>query len=274
MHPERVYTSVIHAGEPGVIVGWLALALNGQVDGGFDCPGTFGENRGASVVARWGAGSKNHVLDAIQFDRGFGDGGELGRGLALDRPAGGEGLADGAELAGFGSALIADASLQHRGGQHVPPVQDSDFRIRDAVLGGQVVEAGALREADASEIDAIADNAAVAIAVGCLGDIGTFEGRRRMDRNHDRHPVDRDGLVIGRTRAAAAAFDAGFWISQPHAVGLQFVDQVFRRNLRVHPGYSHEESFASAGRGGRREVVSIVQAWRNGRRSPSCACAW
>ena len=43
--------------------------------------------------------------------------------------------------------------------------------------------------------------------------------------------VDRDRLVIGRTGAAAAAFDTGFRISQPHAVGLQFVDQVFRRNL-------------------------------------------
>ena len=148
MHAERVYTGVIHAGEPGVIVGWFALALDRQIDGGFDGSGAFDENGGASVVARWGAGSKNHVLDAIQFDRGFGDGGELGGALALDRPAGGEGLADGAELAGFGSALIADAGLQHCSGQHVAPVQDSDFRIRDAVLGGQVVEAGALREAD------------------------------------------------------------------------------------------------------------------------------
>ena len=148
MHPECVYTSVIHAGEPGVIVGWLALALDGQVDGGFDGPGAFGENGGASVVARWGAGSHHHVLDAIQFDRGFGDGGELGGGFALDRAAGGEGLADGAELAGFGSALIADAGLQHCGGQHVPTVQNGDFRIRDAVFGGQVVEAGALGEAD------------------------------------------------------------------------------------------------------------------------------
>ena len=156
MHAERIDAGVVHAGEPGVIVGWFALALNGQVDGGFDGPGAFGENGGASVVARRGAGSKNHVLDAIQFDRGFGDGGELGGGLAFNCPAGGEGLADGTELAGFGSALIADAGLQHGSSQHVPTVQHSDFRIRDAVLGRQVVEAGALREADASEIDAIA----------------------------------------------------------------------------------------------------------------------
>ena len=66
-------------------------------------------------------------------------------------------------------------------------------------------------------------------------------------RHHDGHAVDRDGLVVGRTRAAAAAFDAGFRINQPHAVGLQFVDQLFRRDLRVHPGCSHEESLHRRG---------------------------
>ena len=179
MHAERVYTGVVHAGEPGVVVGWFALALDRQVDGGFDGPGAFGQDGGASVVAGRGAGGQNHVLDAVQFDRGLGDVGELGGGFAFDGAAGGERLADGAELAGFGAALVADAGLQHGGRQHVAAVQDGDFRVWDAVFRGQVVEAGALRKADRSEGGAVAGDAAVAVGVGGLGDVGAFERRAR-----------------------------------------------------------------------------------------------
>ena len=96
-------------------------------------------------------------------------------------------------------------------------------------VGGQVVEARALREADRPEVDAVADDAAVAVGVRGLGDVGAFERRRGMDRHHDGDAVDGDGLVVGRTGAAAAAFDTGLRVNQPHAVGLQLVDQVFRR---------------------------------------------
>ena len=133
VHAQRVYTGVVHAGEPGVVVGRLALALDRQVHSGFDGSGAFGQDGGAAVVAGRGAGGQNHVLDAVQFDRGLGDLGELGGGFALDRAAGGERLADGAELAGLGAALVADAGLQHRRRQHVAAVQDGDLRVRDAV---------------------------------------------------------------------------------------------------------------------------------------------
>ena len=75
----------------------------------------------------------------------------------------------------------------------------------------------------------MAKDAARAGGVGSFGDIGTVEGRCGMDRDHDGQPVDRDRLVIGRTCPAAAAFDTGFRVSQPHAGALQLVDQLFGR---------------------------------------------
>ena len=85
--------------------------------------------------ARRRAGGHHHVLDAVELDGGPGDSAELRRCLALDRAAGRQRLADGAELAGLGPALIADAGLQDGGGEHVAAVQDGDLRIGNAVRG-------------------------------------------------------------------------------------------------------------------------------------------
>ena len=137
----------LHASEPGVVVGRLALALDRQRDGGLHRRGALGQDRGTAVVAGRRARGHHHVGDAVELDGGLGDLGELRRRLALDGAAGGERLADGAELAGLGAALIADAGLQHRGGEHVAAVQHRDLPIGDAVRGHAVVEARAHREA-------------------------------------------------------------------------------------------------------------------------------
>ena len=63
------------------------------------------------------------------------------RRLALDGAAGRERLADRAELAGLGAALIADAGLQDGGREHVAAVQRRDLRIGNAVGGRAIVEA-------------------------------------------------------------------------------------------------------------------------------------
>ena len=73
------------------------------------------------------------MFDAVELDGGSRDLGELRRGLVRDRAAGGERLADGAELAGFRSALIADAGLQDGGREHVAAMQDGDLMIRHAL---------------------------------------------------------------------------------------------------------------------------------------------
>ena len=70
-------------------------------------------------------------FDAVELDRGLRDLGELRGRLALDGAAGRERLADGAELAGLGSALIADAGLQHGGREHVAAVQHARSSNRE-----------------------------------------------------------------------------------------------------------------------------------------------
>ena len=126
----------LHAREPGIVVGRLALSLDRQIDRGLHRARTFGEDRGAAVAPGRRAGRHHHVLDAVEFDGGLGDFGELLRRLAFDGAAGGERLADGAELAGLGPALIAHAGLQDRRRQDVAAVQHRDLPIRNAVGGG------------------------------------------------------------------------------------------------------------------------------------------
>ena len=217
MHAETVDAGACEAFEPSVVVGRLALRLDRQIDGGFHGRRALAQDRRAAIAARRRAGGHHHVLDAVELDRRARDFGELSGRLALDGPARRERLADGAELAGLRAALVADAGLQDRGREDVAAVQRRDVGIRNAVLGLQIVEPRPLREANFGDRLAVAQDAARARGVGLLDDVGALEGRRGMHRRHDRHAVDRQRLVIGWARAAAATFDAGFRVSQPNA---------------------------------------------------------
>ena len=150
MHAERIDAGVAQPREPDVVVGRLALPLDRQIDRRLDRARALGEDRGAAVAAGRRAGRHHHVPDAVELDGGLRDLGELRRGLALDGAAGGERLADGAELAGLRAALIADAGLQHRRREHVAAVQHGDLPIGDAVRGLQLVEARPRRKATTS----------------------------------------------------------------------------------------------------------------------------
>ena len=67
MHAERIDAGVAHAGEPCGIIGRLALALDGQVDRGFDGGGAFCEDGRAAILARRRAGRHHHVTHAIKL---------------------------------------------------------------------------------------------------------------------------------------------------------------------------------------------------------------
>ena len=234
MHAEAVDARAREPLEPSVVVGRLALRLDRQIDGGFHGRRAFAQDRRAAIAAGRGAGGHHHVLDAVELDGRASDFGELSRRLALNGPACRQRLADGAELAGLGAALIADAGLQDGGCEDVAAVQRRDVRIRDAVLGLQIVESRPLREADFGDRQAVAQDAARAKGVGFLDDVRALEGRRGMHRRHYRHAVDGQRLMIGWPRAAAPTFDASFRVSQPNAKALQLVDQLFGRKAHGH----------------------------------------
>ena len=165
MHAETVDARPSEAFEPSVVVGRLALRLDRQIDGGFHGYRAFAQDGRAAITARRGAGGHHHVLDAVELDGRASDFGELSRRLALDGPACRQRLADGAELAGLGAALIADAGLQDSGCEDIAAVQRCNVRIRDAVLGLQIVEPRPLREADFGHRQAVAQDAARAKGV-------------------------------------------------------------------------------------------------------------
>jgi hypothetical protein len=131
-------------------------------DRGLDRRCALGQDRRAAVGAGRRAGGHHHVFDAVELDRRLGDFGELGRRLALDRTAGGERLADGAELAGLGPALIADARLQYRRRQHVAAVQDRDLRIGNSVRGLERIEFRLGGESRLGDRDPVAQDSAAA----------------------------------------------------------------------------------------------------------------
>jgi hypothetical protein len=234
MHPERIGAGGAKAREPGVAVGRLALYLDRQIDRRFHRGGALGQNGRAAILSRWGAGGHHHVLDAVEFDGGFGHFGKLRRRLSLDRAASGERLADRAELAGLGAALISNTGLENCSGEHVASMQNGDLRIGYAVGSLQRVESRSLRKRRLADEQTVAHDPAAPVGVGLLHQIGAFEGRGRMNRRHHRHAIDRDRLVIGRTGAAAPAIDPGLGINQPHSVGLQLVDQQLGRQDLSH----------------------------------------
>ena len=87
MHPERVDAGGLHAVEPAVVVGRLALALDRQVDRGLDREGALAEHRGAAVGRRRRAGRHHHVLYAVEQHGGACHLGQLLGRLVGDRAA-------------------------------------------------------------------------------------------------------------------------------------------------------------------------------------------
>src|SRR5271170_3763749 len=101
------------------------------------------------------ASGHHQVFDAVEFDGGFRHFRQLRGRLALEGASGRERLADRAELAGLGAALIADVGLQDGGGEHVAAVQDGDLGIGYAVRRLQVIESRPWRERDGADREAV-----------------------------------------------------------------------------------------------------------------------
>ncbi len=261
MHPERVDTGIAHAREPSFVVRRLALPLDGQVDGCLHRTRALREDRCAAIAAGGRTGRHHHVLDAVELDRGLRDLGKLTRRLALDRAAGRQRLADGAELAGFGAALVPDTRLQDRGRQHIATMEHRDLPIWDAVRGVEVVEVRPHGEAHITEGDAVTADATATLCVRLFDHIGAFECRRSVHRHHHGDAVDGQRLVVRRAGAAAAAFVADLRINEPHPVGLQLVDQPLGRHRcrRLHGKCSHS--------------MAPEKGWAQQCRSPSAAPA-
>ena len=165
MHAEAVDARASEAFEPSIVIGRLALRLDRKIDSGLHRRRAFAEDRRAAIAARRRAGGHDHMLHAVEFDRGARDFGKLSGRLALDGPARRKRLADGAELAGLRSALYRIAGLQDRGREDVTAVQRRNVRIRDAVLGLQIVKSRSRREADFGDRLAVAQDAARAKGV-------------------------------------------------------------------------------------------------------------
>ena len=140
VHAE-VSTRRVAGVEPGVVVRRLALGLDRQVDGGFDAPrtrrGWRHRDRG-----RWGAGSEHHVLHAVELDRGHArrrraEQGSCARPSVPPR-ATGRWRRTGRFSCGSDSGCRSAGPWSP--GRRVRAARD--IRIRDAVVGRQVVERG------------------------------------------------------------------------------------------------------------------------------------
>src|ERR1700733_473155 len=105
MHAERIDPGVLHSLKPDVVVRRLALSLDREIDRGFDAQRAFAQDFGAAVAARRRSGCHHHMGDAIELDGRAGHFAELLRRLAFNGTAGGEGLTDGAEVAGLWAGL-------------------------------------------------------------------------------------------------------------------------------------------------------------------------
>ncbi len=112
------------------------------------------------------------MLHAVEQDGHACDFAELLGGFVRDGAAFGEGLADGAELAGGDAVRIAYAILQHGGGEHVMAVELGDFPVRNAIKRLQGVEAGLAGVFYARDRGAVAEQKRGAVEAGC----GGFEG--------------------------------------------------------------------------------------------------
>ena len=77
MHAERVDAGIAHAREPDVVVRRLALALDRQIDRGFDADRALAQDLRAAIAAGRRACRHHHMRDAVEFDRGLRDFAEL-----------------------------------------------------------------------------------------------------------------------------------------------------------------------------------------------------
>ena len=140
MHTDGVGPGVLQAGKPGVVIRWLALHLNRQIDRRFYRRHALGQNRRAPVRRTRRARGHDHVLNTIQFNGGFRDFRQLLRRFALNRAPGTQRLTNRTELACLAPALIADAGLQHRGRQYIAAMQSGYLLIRNSVRRAQTVK--------------------------------------------------------------------------------------------------------------------------------------
>ena len=166
VHAQAGHAAVAQAPEPGRVVRRLALRLDRQVHGGGDGGGAVAQDARAPVPQVGGAGGHHHVLDAVQRHRRPRHLGQLRRGFMGDGAALLERLLDGAELAGDLAVVIADAGLQHGGGEHVPTVQGGDVRIGHAVVGAQVVKARCRGERQPGDFPALPGQGGAAVVAG------------------------------------------------------------------------------------------------------------
>ena len=229
MHAERVDAGSLHATEPFIPVGRLALRLNREIDRGFHRARAVAQDLSTAIAAARRSRRHNHMFDVVEFHCGVGDFRQLTRRLALYGSSGGKRLSDGAELARLRAALIADAALQYSRRQHVAAMQRCDLPVGHALGGGEIVEAWSGWKADFPQRGAVAPDAARAGGVRFFDRVRALKSGRSMDRRHEGHAVDSQRLMIGRTGAATAALDPRLGINQPNAVGLQRVDQLFGR---------------------------------------------
>ena len=200
MQAERIDARRLQPGEPAVVIGRLALGLDRQVHRRLHREGALAEHGRPSVGGVGRARGHHHVLDAVEEHGGAGDLRELLRRLVGDGSPGRERLSDGAELAGLGAALVADAGLQHRGGEHVAPVQHGDLRIGHPVEGLEPVEPGLARKRHTTDHGAVMLDEARPVGIRPAHEVGRVEGARGMDRHHHGAAGDGHRLVVGRAR--------------------------------------------------------------------------
>ncbi len=203
--------------------------MNGQVDGPLHAGGALAQDFRPAIAARRRPRGHHHVGDAVELDRRLRHLAKLLRRFAFDGAAGRQGLADGAELASLGPALIADAGLQDRRRQHVAAVQGRDLRVGDAVRRRELVEARAQAKFHFADLGAVAVHTATPEPIRLIDHIGALEGRRVVHRDHHRRAVDGHGHVVGRAGSAAPAL-AGLGIDETNSEGLQLVDQLLGRH--------------------------------------------
>ena len=233
VHPQRIDAGVAHARKPRIVVRWLALALDRQGHRRLDRERALAQDGGATVGGVRRAGGHHHMLHIVQQHGRAGHFGQLFRRLAQDGAAGRQRLPDRAELARLAPALIADAALQHRGGQHVLAVQRGDLRIRHAVERLHLVKARLARERDDAHRAAVAQDGAAPVGAGRGGQVRRIEGAAGMHRDHDGGAVDDHRLVVGRAGAAAPAGRTLAGVRQAHAQRLQFGDQLLGRQIGI-----------------------------------------
>jgi hypothetical protein len=211
---------------PASFMRWNQRGSSGGSHRRLHAEGALAQDLRAAIGEVGRAGGHHHVLDSVQQHRRARYFAELLRRLAVDGAAFLERFADGAELAGGAAPAVADAGLQHGGGQHVGAVQLRDLRIRHAVEGLQPVEARLPRKLDARHRQSVALQHANAAGIRRARQERRSLCSVAVHRHHHGAAIHRHRLVIGRPGAALARGGAGFRVLQAQSAGLHLGDQV------------------------------------------------